>query len=162
MRGRTPFYEPGRPHEDTDAAYEILRDHRFGFVHQVLSFTRTDNDSVSSRVRAFHARGLDKLLVILRHGSSYLDEEELRRCLADHERKYYRLYVRHGFGSGGAAFRRFHRDSLAAAGYRLSGRRLARAALREATDLVFNPKQTASRIWKRCRNGHRPTPGGGS
>src|SRR5215813_13713501 len=53
VRSRKPFYETGRLHEDTEVCYEILRDWNFGFVHQILSFTRRDNDSIVAASKAF-------------------------------------------------------------------------------------------------------------
>ena len=41
VRARAPhFYPEDRFYHDTDAAFQILVDHDFGFVHQVLTFTR--------------------------------------------------------------------------------------------------------------------------
>jgi glycosyltransferase involved in cell wall biosynthesis len=67
VRSRRPFFTD-RLHADTEAAYEILLEHHLGFVHQVLSFVRTDNESISSAVRDFFPIGLDNLIVVERFG----------------------------------------------------------------------------------------------
>jgi hypothetical protein len=48
VRARPQFFKPGIYHEDTDTAYELMLAYDFGFVHQVLSFVRSDNESHSS------------------------------------------------------------------------------------------------------------------
>jgi len=45
-----PFYDESKLHEDTDKCMEILKQWDFGFVHQILSFSRADNESISSAV----------------------------------------------------------------------------------------------------------------
>src|SRR5207249_4976887 len=47
VRARRPFFPVGRYHDDTEAAYEVLLEHDLGFVHQILSFVRTDNVSIT-------------------------------------------------------------------------------------------------------------------
>src|SRR6185503_19754286 len=64
VRSRTPFYALGRYHEDTEAGYEILLGSDLGFVHEVLSFTRADNVSITAAARAFNSPDLDYLIVL--------------------------------------------------------------------------------------------------
>ena len=47
VRARDPFFCERSLHEDTEACYEILRDWDFGFVHQVLSYWRTQPGSIT-------------------------------------------------------------------------------------------------------------------
>src|SRR6185503_11552917 len=75
VRSRRPFFTD-RLHADTEAAYEILLEHHLGFVHQVLSFVRTDNESISSAVRDFFPIGLDNLIVVERFGRAVLSPAE--------------------------------------------------------------------------------------
>ena len=48
VRARDPFYSRQGPDTDTAACFDILRDWDFGFVHQVLTFTRRHNELRSS------------------------------------------------------------------------------------------------------------------
>ena len=46
VRARDPFYNVDNPfQDDQEACYEVLRTCDFGFVHQVLTFTRRDEAS---------------------------------------------------------------------------------------------------------------------
>ena len=64
VRGRNPFFPTGCWHEDTEVFFEILGEHDFGFVHGVLTFTRRENESLTTAIRLFDPEHrLDKLVV---------------------------------------------------------------------------------------------------
>jgi glycosyltransferase involved in cell wall biosynthesis len=73
------FYDPTVWHCDTDAAYRVLMQADFGFVHQILTFTRRHADALtpfSNRVWSFISR--DGRLLI-RYGPRLLAAGEYRR-----------------------------------------------------------------------------------
>ena len=70
-RPRKPFYEEGRLHEDTELVFELLRDHDFGFIPQVLSFTRQQPNSITAQNRDFLAQKLDGLILMKPYGSAF-------------------------------------------------------------------------------------------
>jgi glycosyltransferase involved in cell wall biosynthesis len=151
LEQRRPFFDPGALHEDTEACYQILRHGKFGFVHQVLSFLRTDPTSISGLASRLAPRGLDKLIVIVKYGPDFLDPAEFKACLDRHERRYYRDYVRGILGRHGGEFRRYHAAGRRRIGYRLRPFGLLRAVLTEAAVTVFNPLSTLLRIAARWR-----------
>ena len=52
VRRKDPFYsEAPKIAEDLMIGYEAFREWDFGFVHQVLTFVRTENESILSRRR---------------------------------------------------------------------------------------------------------------
>ena len=53
VRARPQFFQPGIYHPDTHLAYDLMLEHDFAFVHQVLSFIRSDNQSFSTSIRGF-------------------------------------------------------------------------------------------------------------
>ena len=53
IRGRTSFYNETSLFEDTEACYEVLENWDSGFVPQVLTFERVENESISSECRGF-------------------------------------------------------------------------------------------------------------
>src|SRR5262249_54811409 len=63
VRRRTHFFPPGRYHEDTEVAFDILLDTDLGFIHDVLSFSRDDHRSITGSTRAYNAPILDHLIV---------------------------------------------------------------------------------------------------
>jgi glycosyltransferase involved in cell wall biosynthesis len=145
VRSRKPFYALGRFHEDTEAAYEILLEHDFGFVHQVLSFVRTDNLSIMSAARAFNPIPLDHVIVLERFGRKVMSEEEFEAVNS----KAWRVYL--GFlglsllQGRDERFWKYHRDGLATIGRSLTRAELLPYAAREVAEMAFNPLRTVER-----------------
>jgi glycosyltransferase involved in cell wall biosynthesis len=120
IRSRDPFYDvdfdisEDYPFtEDLAACMEILRDSDFGFVHQVLTFTRRNEHSPFSNFARLRASVPEHLNLIVRYGPVYLDREEYRRILAVY-------LVRYAATLGGSlpkltspAFRAYHGPALA-------------------------------------------------
>lgn len=148
VRARTPFYREGRLHEDTEVCYEILRTHDFGFVHQVLSFMRMDNLSISTSVRNFNPNGLDRLIVVNDFGKDFLSADEYAAVLARAERNYYGDLGRSMLRFRGRRFWDYHREGLATIGRTLHWRKLLPGALRELAELTLNPKRTLTSAFR--------------
>jgi glycosyltransferase involved in cell wall biosynthesis len=146
VRARPTLFDREARHPDTEVAYEILRHHDFGLVHQVLSYIRTDNESISGRVRDLSPVVLDQLIALLKYGDDFLAPDELRRCRRQLEHRYYRTYLAQLLGPHRSRFLRYHRPALARVGYRFSKPLMLRAALEELADIVLNPKKTIARI----------------
>lgn len=92
VRNRQPFYSEFGRHEDTESCYEILQQSDFGFVHQVLTFTRRENESLTSRVKLYDPFYLlDKYIVTIKYGPFYLNETEYAECIKNIENRYYRF-----------------------------------------------------------------------
>lgn len=146
VRARRPFYAEGRLHEDTEACYELLGQSDLGFVHQILSFTRTDNESTMSRVRSFNPALLDKLILVHRYGAACLDTDELRGCWQAYERRYLRLLADALVSRRPREFWRYHHRGMASIGYRLPHFRLAGYVLGVLLEMLLNPLNTAMRV----------------
>jgi glycosyltransferase involved in cell wall biosynthesis len=89
IRARDPFYDPdydvGDEYpftEDLAACCEILRESDFGFVHQVLTFTRRDDHSPFSKFSRLGANLPEQLNLISKYGPVYLTKEEYERIVA--------------------------------------------------------------------------------
>ena len=141
VRSRDPFYEERyAPFEDAHACFDLLRTTNFGFVHQVLTFSRRDNDSLISQMRAFAFLLLSRLQFVVAHGRDYLSAEEYARCLRFAERDYF-LYLSkcvYKFERKDEDFWKFHRKGLATVGYTLNWRLLAK----------WLPRALAEKIWE--------------
>lgn len=118
VRARHPFFEEGRLHPDTEAIYEILRQRDFAFVHQVLSFTRQQEGSITWKARNLNHDELDRMIVTKRYGPEYLDPEEYRQCTRGVSRWFYgglaREWLRSGLSFRNRAF--WDRQKLGLAG----------------------------------------------
>jgi glycosyltransferase involved in cell wall biosynthesis len=89
VRTRKEFYPNSNPHADTSACYQSLEHADFGFVHQVLSYTRVHSDSQTSH--SLKSGTINRALIsdMAKYGPLYLSEEELKTNLNHRLDKYY-------------------------------------------------------------------------
>ena len=127
VRDRDPFYEEDNPHADVDACLATLRTSDFGFVHQVLTFTRRHNESATSLVKRFGTNRLARLKALEDHGPFFLAPDELARRRQEASRDYYRFLARQLLEQQGRDFWQYHRRWLERIGRPLSYGRLASA-----------------------------------
>ncbi|MGH9132885.1 MAG: glycosyltransferase family 2 protein, partial [Ilumatobacteraceae bacterium] len=124
VRDRSPFYEEGRLHEDTEVCFELLRTTDFCFVHQILSFSRVEEQSVMGGRRELLPSALDRIIVSKRFGPVYLDEADERRATKLALDSYYaslaRRTVRGVVVSNHREFWDYQRRALQQAGERIS------------------------------------------
>jgi glycosyltransferase involved in cell wall biosynthesis len=151
VRARQPFYDERlSTAEDLSACWDLLRESDFGFVHQVLTFVRTENDSILSNIRGFDGQELDRYLVAGRHAQDILAQGEADAFLDDAERRYYRALAKGLIQGRRSGFLAFHRDRLTREGVVFSQLKLVRAMLRETGAHLLRPEQMreAVRGWR--------------
>jgi glycosyltransferase involved in cell wall biosynthesis len=141
VRARRPFFREGRYHEDTEACYEILRDWDFGFVHQILSFSRVREDSIYSTMKAFDSPILDKLICLRMYGPQFLQEQEMSSEWRRYTSNYYDRLARGALQLRGNDYWKFHRDGLGTAGLRLDPARLGLAVFRALLSRLMCPRE---------------------
>jgi glycosyltransferase involved in cell wall biosynthesis len=143
VRSRRPFFSATTHHyEDAETCFEILRDHDFGFVPQVLSFNRRDNDSIWTRLELFGPRLLHRVLFLYKFGEVFLSREELSREITEAEDWYYRFLARGAWRGHGKDFWNFHSQGLATIKKELSYRRVAGEMFLVLVNALLNPKRT--------------------
>jgi len=77
VRARNRFYCESMVHVDVEVMFEILKELDFGFIHQVLTFTRIHEKSrATTIVERFNTNRLEGLGILKRHGPIYLTSEE--------------------------------------------------------------------------------------
>ena len=131
IRSRKPFFEERyAPFEDGDACLDMLRTWDFGFVHQVLTYSRQDNGGTSSRLftSSFGAESFVRLSRLVAHGKNYLSQEEYRQCLKRAEREYFLHLTKSACAlhRQSREFWEFHRRGLASFKYSFDWKKLAR------------------------------------
>jgi glycosyltransferase involved in cell wall biosynthesis len=127
IRSHVPFYEERyAPFEDAHVCFDLLRTCNFGFVHQVLTYSRRDNESILSRARALGLLHFSRLAVVVAHGRDYLSIEEYDRCLRDAKRRYFLYLSRCALRRRNREFWDFHRNGLASIKCALDWRLLAK------------------------------------
>jgi glycosyltransferase involved in cell wall biosynthesis len=150
VRSRNPFYEERHaPFEDFHVCFDALQTWNFGFVHQVLTYSRRDNESILSRIRPFQFDLFSRLATIVVHGRKYLSEDEYRRCLKGAERSYFYLLGWSAVQGKGPEFWKFHRGRLASINYSLNFTFIAKWILIVLLDHIGNPKRTWEYVWPR-------------
>jgi hypothetical protein len=151
VRGEQDFFDEGSLHDDTDACYRVLQDWDFGFVHQLLSFLRTDNASILTSVRDYDPFALDSFLMAQKYARVFLAGEEVARCLKRADRRYFRRVGPRLLKGAPKGYWEYHRKGLMTIGYRLNRFKLAKWALLEMLDMVGNPLATAERALRKWR-----------
>ena len=120
IRSRQPFYEERHaPFEDAHVCFDILEGWNYGFVHQVLTYSRRDNDSFLLRMRPYRFWLFSRLAKIVAHGRKYLSDDEYRYFLKDAERRYFSYLGKSALQGKDAEFWAFHRERLASIDYSL-------------------------------------------
>jgi glycosyltransferase involved in cell wall biosynthesis len=130
VRARAPrFYPEDRFYNDTDAAFQILVDHDFGFVHQILTFTRYQPGSITHNERHYLSRQIDRVLYLYQYGQIYLTRDEFERNMSHAWRVYYeglgRQWLLDRVGRTKPQFWEYHEKRLAGIGVKLDRKRLA-------------------------------------
>jgi glycosyltransferase involved in cell wall biosynthesis len=148
IRSRVPFYEEHyAPFEDAHACFDLLRTWNFGFVHQVLTYSRRDNESVLSRIRPIGGLLLARFSAVVAHGREFLSEEEYDSCLKDVKRQYFVFLGASKLRGRSEEFWEFHRKGLAAVNYSLDWRLLLKWSLLALLGYIGNPKSTCESLW---------------
>lgn len=146
VRSLQPFFDEQSLSNDRDVCYRILREWDFGFVHQVLSFCRTENESITTGIVGFNPYGLHTLVMLKLYGRDVLDTAEYRRAwdrLAD---PYFAFLGEAALRGREPEFWAYHTRGLARLGYRLTWGFRMWLAFRALLDLVGNPKRTLERL----------------
>jgi glycosyltransferase involved in cell wall biosynthesis len=128
VRSRDPYFNEATYHEDTESCYELLRNWDFGFVHQILSFTRTDNESLFKSTLSYKPDLVDFLITLRKYGRDYLDDREYEERLREVTRHYYRFLGRNVWSRRDEGFWKYQRDGMKIAGQDLSRGELVRHA----------------------------------
>ena len=151
VRRRPSFYNESNLHADSEVNFELLENQDLGFVHQVLTFRRDREESLTSFSISLNTYLSSRLFELVTYGPRYLDEEERERRLRENIRNYYRYLATQLYKSRDRQFWTFHKAKLAEVGLPLSRIRLAAYAALHGLDLLLNPLTTSRRLVGRIR-----------
>ena len=163
VRSRNPFYEERHaPFEDFHVCFDALLTWNFAFVHQVLTYSRRDNESMLSRIRQYQFEFFSRLSVIVTHGRNYLSEEEYQLFLTRAERRYFVFLANSALEGKDPKFWEFHRERLASINYSLDVTLMTKWILVVLFDHIGNPKRTWELLSGRVGTGFSQTAPGSS
>jgi glycosyltransferase involved in cell wall biosynthesis len=137
----------GDPHADVSGVYQALRTSDFGFVHQILTYTRVHPGSQTSQSFTFGRINRALLGYMKRFGPIYLTEDEFKQQLQIFSDKYYdwlaAALLENSFDQ---AFLEKQRKELASSDIELDTAELAKAGLRRGLQLVLHPVVTMTKL----------------
>lgn len=142
VRGRAPFYTETKPWKDVSVCYELLQTCDFGFVHQVLTFSRRHAGAESFNAAQSGLYEVGKLASLVRFGAVFLPPDEYERRLRTLLDEYYRFLVRHVLMRRDRALWEFHRSEARALGLLLSPLALSRMSAAMALGTIGRPFRT--------------------
>jgi len=156
VRRTKTFYPNSSPHCDTTACYQSLEDSDFGFVHQVLSYTRIHPDSQTSRSIKFGIIRLAMLSDFCRFGPKYLSPVEMKQRLKPLTDWYYDALPRVLLErSDNKEFWQQQKAALQELGLQFSVAKLLKTALSQGFGLLLKPRVAARRILEIKRGAHK-------
>ena len=157
VRARAPhFFTEHLLNFDMDVAFRLLEHHDFGFVHQVLSFSRFQEGAITVGIVAYNNWFVSRYMEVLDYGPTFLAPDEYERCLDQVTRQFYtglgevwwkdrfRRHKREDFW-------KFQRDQLATTGRTLDTTLLRRGIRDALLKAIGHPASVAQAI----RNGFR-------
>ena len=147
VRSMDPFYNEANIHADTEVCFTLLRSSDFGFVHQVLTFTRVRSESLSTISADLHTYFAGMLQLLLGHGADYLSQGELQGLIQRHMSEYYK-FLGKSMLLGDSDILSYHKRKLVEAGVSFSWPRVVKGALATISGHVLNPKSTAEKLLK--------------
>jgi glycosyltransferase involved in cell wall biosynthesis len=146
-----PFYDETQLHEDSDTCMKILEQWDFGFVHQLLSFSRLDNVSISFAVRDFQPAALARYILVQRYASVFLTAGEAVAVKRKGRREYYSVLARKALRGSGSNFWQYHVRGLRTIGEGLNRPYLALQVARQALWNAANPAAAVGKVLRSLR-----------
>jgi glycosyltransferase involved in cell wall biosynthesis len=131
---------------DTEAYFAILQNHDYAFVHQVLSFHRMPDNSLSSYGRRHNEWSFAVLYFTKTYGHIYLTPGEYKRCWKRSLNQYYRCQGHELFHLRERSYWQYHRERMQELGYSLSLPHLLKGAVSTLADILLGPVKAVGRI----------------
>ena len=146
VRSHDPFFNEANIHADTEVCFALLKECDFGFVHQVLSYTREREGSLSNRAGEMHAYFGSMLHILTTYGLDYLTSDELDLRLNSHLNEYYKFLGKSVLLRRDKQFWNYHKGQLIDAGVGFSSSRLMQGLIKTLAGAVVRPRYGAKRL----------------
>jgi len=145
VRGRDPFFEESNIHADTDVCFALLRNSDFGFVHQVLTYTRLREGSLTSKSMDLQTSMAGWLHLLRSRACDFVSDAEYEQLLRRHVSNYYRYLGKNLLLHREAEFWSYHKQRIRDAGLPFSRVKLLAGCLATCMDVAFRPKSLIPR-----------------
>jgi hypothetical protein len=135
------------PFADVSGVYQALLDSDYGFVHQVLSYTRVHLNTQSSTSYKYGGQHHARMAEVVRFGPELLTPVERKQHLEAVTTRYYAwliaALIENSFNS---EFIGSQRSALRVFGFELSRIRMVKAALKRGVEFLREPVVTARKL----------------
>lgn len=148
VRARESFYNESNLHADYEASFEVLREADFGFVHQVLTYSRPRAESHTATALSLESYILGNLGATITHGPVFLPVEQYEDRKEYWMKKYYRVLAKSFLRLRGKEFWHFHQRRLRELDHQLDRSRLAKAVGREVIGSITRPLDALDGVMK--------------
>ncbi len=112
IRCHDPFFNESNIHADAEVCFELLRYCDFGFVHEVLTYIRMSEKSLSSFSDRINTYLAGNLYLLLKYGPIYLTRDEMQERIKVKLRNYYAFLAESVLGGLDMELWRFHSSKL--------------------------------------------------
>jgi glycosyltransferase involved in cell wall biosynthesis len=152
IRDRAPaFFPEDRFFMDVDIAFRILKDADFGFVHQVLTFSRYQPETVTDTASHFNWWPLLQYLMMEQYGREVLSPAQFEARYAEVTREMYKGLGEQWFKDKirfqkKKGFWEFQRKHLGDIGERIQPALLARGIVAAGLSLLGSPSTFAKKV----------------
>jgi glycosyltransferase involved in cell wall biosynthesis len=144
VRTRPAMYDEADNHADMAACLDILRTWDFGFVHQVLTYTRRHPVANTTYAEIMNTYVAGELRHLLRYGPDYLTREEYAQSLERVLGRYYRFLALSLTQPRVAEVWAYHRAALREAGYPVERKRMIKAVMPYWGYALTHPRQVSA------------------
>jgi len=150
IRNRQAFYNEAHIYADVEACYEVLQQVDFGFVHQVLTYIRRHEESMTSLfAHRFNTIILAELYFLTNYGPIYLNNEEYRQVSKKAIKSYYNFLAESILHFREKQFWDTHRSELHNMGFQLSHLKIAKSLIVKLLEILLDPKRVIEAISRR-------------
>jgi glycosyltransferase involved in cell wall biosynthesis len=137
VRSRETLYPEDNPlQSDWEVCYQLLAESDFGFVHQVLTFTRRHNEALSTQFWRAGAELPGQIRLLQKYGPGYLSRSEYERRLAVLLYEYAWFLTRNAAQLRKREFRRLQADELRRIHARIAADEIARGVAHQVVRLA--------------------------
>ena len=160
VQSHRPFFPEGVVFADTEAAIRVLLGGKLGFVHQVLSFVRTSNDSISTRRKTFDIDALTRRMMLEKYGREILSEERFQTLRRRLFRRHHRFLGKALITGRPREFWELHKQEAAGEGLEIKPWAIGLGAVVCAIRMLGNLETTLRSLWKWARKPGEQEPRG--
>lgn len=150
IRKRRQFYNEKFFHADTEICYDILKNYDFGFVHQVLSYTRLHKKSQTEKLtKRYNTNMIEYLAMLNKYGPIYLAGTEYRNLIKKRTKNFYVILANNIFQYSGKTYRDYILNKSKELEIGFSHFKLIYHFLISVVDKILNPKKSISNFLRK-------------